>query len=129
MRWLLPASCCVLAPLAAAQEVWESRLPDLAPALRACLLAAPAGSAVVLAWPMNHGQAGALLRLPAGGREECVADAMTGAIALRRTVPEAERRSGEDERRFTLERGCVDARRVDGKDGAVLGWLGYPGCG
>jgi hypothetical protein len=115
--------------VAVAQEGWESRLPDIAPALRGCLLAAPAGSAVVLAWPMNHGLAGAVLRLPSGAREECVADVAAGTIASRLPLPQAERRPGEDVRRFTLDRGCVDARRVDGKDGAVLGWLGYPGCG
>lgn len=131
----LAATACVAQPASDPQQdggpPWDRYVADLAPVMRACLAGAPPGSAVVIAWPMNHGMALARVRRPDGTREDCVAEMAPrdARVDSREPVAEGDRLPGEDVRRFTLERGCVDARRVDGAEGEVLGWLGYPGCG
>lgn len=116
----------LLATPVAAQEFWTRELPGIAPSLRACL-GTDAKAAVVAAVPLEGGRLLARIRGADGERVDCTAlgDRVTG----RRPVGIAPPMVGEDERRFTLERGCVDARRVDAADGTVLGWIGYPGCG
>jgi hypothetical protein len=124
----LPALLLLAAPALAQAPGWETRLRELAPALRACLADRP-GAMVVEAWPMNRGLAGARLLLPGGAREDCVADLGLALVVSRNVVPAEDRRPGEGIRAFMLERRCVDAWRVDGEDGRELGWLAYPGCG
>jgi hypothetical protein len=113
-------------PVWAQTPGWESMLPEIAPALRACLADRP-GAMVVEAWPMNRGLAGARLLLPGGAREDCEADLGTGTVAHR--GPAGPKQPGEGLRAFMLERRCVDAWRVTDAQGREVGWLAYPGCG
>lgn len=115
-------------PALAQAPGWEARLPDLAPALLACLAGRP-GAMVVEAWPMNRGMAGARLLLPGGAREDCVAEIGGGTVAARHPVAPGDRRPDEGLRAFMPERRCVDAIRVTDAAGRELGWLAYAGCG
>lgn len=116
----------LLARPAAAEEFWTRELPGIAPGLRACL-GSDTTAAVVAAVLLADGRVLARVRDAAGERVDCTA--LGVRVVGRRPVGLAPPLVGEDERRFTLDRGCVDARRVDGAEGGVLGWIGYPGCG
>lgn len=125
---LAAALVLLAAPALAQAPGWEARLPEIAPALRACL-AERSGAMVVLAWPMEQGMAGARLLLPGGAREDCVAALAGGSVESRAPVAAGDRRADEGARAFMLERRCVDAWRVADGAGRELGWLAYPGCG
>ena len=115
------------APLAGVhEEDWIFRLPDLLPSVRACLQAAGEEFAyAIVALPMNHGRM--LTRVvTAGERRDCVAEG--ARVEEWREVRAGERLPAEDRTAFFLERGCVDAKRVENVEGRVVGWLGYPEC-
>jgi hypothetical protein len=114
-------------PTAAQGPPWTGHLRDLAPAMRACLAGKP-GAIVVMSWPMNHGMALSRLLLANGAREDCVADLGSGRVESIAPVAAGERLPGEGVQAFMLERGCVDARRVEDAEGRILGWLAYPAC-
>lgn len=95
--------------------------------MRACLQGRPDAMAV-MAWPMNHGLALLRLLLADGTRQDCVADLGRGEVVRREPVAPGDRLPGEGVQAFMLERGCVDARRVEAPSGAVVGWLGYAAC-
>jgi uncharacterized membrane protein len=122
-------------PAALPEGSWARLSRDLAPALGACLAAAP-GSAprVSIAWPMNHGMAGARLRNAEGGWVECVAPLAGGEVD--RLVPLAAGTPplpAEDETLFsTPEVGppagdCQAHERLLDASGALLGYLTRPG--
>ncbi|WP_439594665.1 hypothetical protein [Falsiroseomonas sp.] len=107
---------------------WETRVVELAPALRACLATRPGGM-VVAAWEGERGLTMARLLLPGGAREDCLAHPNGMLVERRAPVAEADRRPDEALRAFMPERRCVDAWRVVDGAGRELGWLAYPGCG
>jgi hypothetical protein len=128
---VLPAGCVLLAAIgllsgavgAAAQE-WTGSLPALAPALRACLTGDPPGF-VTAAEPLPGDLVAA--RVQRGSMvEDCLARA-SGEVLRRQARPDLPA-AAPSAPAFFLERRCADARRVEGPDGAVLGWLAYPGC-
>ncbi len=115
------------AALLAAGAGWEAQ----APALRACLDGAGAAAFATAALPTAEGRV--LVRLwrpghagaPAG--EDCLATP-AGAVLARRGLAAGTPPPDPAAPAFFLDRRCADARRVQASDGAVLGWLAYPGC-
>ncbi|MFC4168472.1 hypothetical protein [Teichococcus aestuarii] len=108
-----------------------ARLPQMAPALVACLQAAP-GSAATAALPMNHGRALVRLERPDGERRECVAELGPAGRPARvesdRPVGAAPPLPGEGERRFTLRPLCGGAAAVRDEAGTAAGWLNPSAC-
>lgn len=117
----------LLGTAAAQSPPWESRLRELAPAMRACLQDRPGAMAV----DAFGGPGGVRVRLllPRGAREECVVEPRSGVVEERRGLSPGESTPGEGPRAFMLERRCVDATRVEDAAGRELGWLAYPACG
>jgi hypothetical protein len=112
--------------LAAAAPDWTARIPELAPALRACLAGA-GGAAYVTEAATGPGGIVRVLLWQDGAAAECRVPAMGGAVQGRRIMagvapPDSAAPA------FFLDRRCVDARRVDAADGTVLGWIAYPAC-
>jgi hypothetical protein len=123
------AALVLLAGPALAQTAgWEDEAAALAGPLRACLAERP-GAMVVEAWRDGPDRIVARLLLPGGAREDCSAEAASGAVTQRQPVPPGDVRPGEGLRAFMTERRCVDAWRLTDAAGRELGWLGYPGCG
>ncbi|MDJ0390847.1 hypothetical protein QMO56_22275 [Roseomonas sp. E05] len=118
-------------PARAEDEGWTRFLPDLAPAMVACLQG-QAGGAVSAALPMNHGRALVRLERPDGERLECVAELAPPGQPARpeslKPLGAAPPLPGEDERRFTLTRPCAAAKPVPDAAGQPLGWLSLAGC-
>jgi hypothetical protein len=95
--------------------------------MRACLAGEDAGAFAVAAAPGPDGAVSVRLRRPDGTVLDCGV-APGPDVAAQRGVPAAAPPPGPGAPAFFLDRRCVDARRVDGPDGSVLGWLAYPGC-
>lgn len=132
-RAALPALLALVllaAPALAQPQVpaWENQLAVLIAGLRGCLAGRP-GAMVVDAWQAGEGQVVARLMIPGIAREDCTADARSGAVQSREPVAPDDRRPDEGIRAFMLERRCVDAWRVVDPNGRELGWLAYPECG
>lgn len=128
---LAALALAALAPLTAraADERWLARLPELAPALRACLEEAGPGAHVFHAEPpAGGGWVGVYLRRGDGVAEHCLAH-VTGEVVMDRGTDFLPRLTGSAAPLFFLDRRCVDARRVEAPDGRILGWLAYPACG
>jgi len=125
---LLPA---LLPAAARAEAEWVRFLPDLAPALAACL-EGESGSAVTAALPMNRGRAFVRLQRPDGERLDCIAELGPPGAAARRESREGAGAAppfpGEGESRFTLARPCAAAAPLRDAAGGTLGWLSPPGC-
>jgi len=126
MARVAPPAACALAtllPQAAPAAEWPAQAAAFAPALRACL-AGEAAAFALDAMPTADGRV--LVRLRRGAvAEECLVTPDGTVLAReRRAAPPPDPAAPA----FFLERRCVDARRLDGPDGAVLGWLAYPGC-
>ena len=101
------------------------RVAALAPALRACLGATGPDAFATDASAEPDGAV--RVRFWQGGMAlECRAGGATGGIGLRSLSGTPQPAPATPA--FFLERRCVDARRIDGPDGTVLGWLAYPGC-
>jgi hypothetical protein len=115
----------LLAAPAAAQEDWTAMLPEAARELRACLLAERDG-AMVLDLRRDGGLYDVLVRRADGSTTHC--RIAPGDAAPRTRTPPEGSVPPPGPRAFSLERGCADARRIDGPDGAPLGWLSYPDC-
>ena len=106
----------------AAALLWTEALPVLAPDLRACL----DGDLAAFATDAAEAAGRVTVRLwRRGAAEDCVAEA--GRVLARQPRPGAPPPEAAATA-FFLERRCVDARRVEGPGGAVLGWLAYPAC-
>lgn len=128
LAFLLPAA---LPGVARAETEWTRFLPDLAPALTACL-EGEAASAAIAALPMNRGRAFVRLQRPDGERLDCIAELGPRGAAARRESREPAGASppfpGEGESRFTRARPCAAAAAVPDGRGGTLGWLSPPDC-
>jgi uncharacterized membrane protein/invasion protein IalB len=143
----LPAAAAVSAPpgLASAPvatfttksaDDWARLLPELQPAIDACLARTP-GSApyVTKAWPMNQGMTGVRTRGGDGTWYECIAQAHGKAVEriemLARGEPPL---PGENVTLFTPAGGtpragnCWQHERVLDAAGTLLGYLSYNTC-
>lgn len=114
-----------------ARPTWASVLPELIPAIDACLAHAQARPArVTFAAAMDEAGVGVRVREADGARRECVANAGGGEPSVYETLSDIDRRPGEGDPEFqrggAQPRPCAEA--AIGRDGARLGWLIPRGC-
>lgn len=112
--------------MAGPQAAWPATIPDLAPALRACLLhagkgayataadTAPDGTVLVTLW---HAGIATLCQAASAGGDVLAWRPLAGRAPPDPAAPA-----------FFLERRCADARRIEAPGAGVLGWLAYPAC-
>ncbi|MFW5680578.1 MAG: hypothetical protein ACOC3D_09955 [Pseudomonadota bacterium] len=114
---------------------WSRWAPDLAVAIRSCVIDGGLTVATIpVAWPMNHGLAGVRLETTDGTRHDCIADLATGRIERVVKVDADDRQPLEGEPVLYPARdappilGCGRAERLaDPASGALLGVLHYGG--
>ena len=130
------------APAPAARTVaeprpdWSTELPDLLPAIQACLDAAeqpPLG--VTKAWPIAEDLAGVRLLTPGGERVDCVAEAEGGDVILTERVWTVSQLPGEREPLYTprsqgqpSSSACLAVAPARDAGGDDVGWLTYDVC-
>ena len=116
------------------RPTWASVLPDLIPAIDACLTRVSSRPArVVFAGAIDEGQTNVRLREADGSRRECIVDA-SGAVSAYDPISDIDRRGGEGDPEF--QRGgaqpraerCRTITQATGRDGAALGWLLRRSC-
>lgn len=111
------------------RPTWASVLPDLIPAIDACLERVTARPArVTFAAAIDEGAVSVRLRESDGSRRECIAD-VSGQVAVFETLSDLDRRAGEGEPEF-LRNGdqprAANCRLVEPAatlDGQALGWF------
>lgn len=112
------------------RATWASVLPELIPAIDACLGRVNARPArITFASAMDEGVVAVRIRESDGSRRECVADASGAAVQVYEPISDVDRRAGESEVEF--QRGGSQPRTPNGRtieeavdrDGASLGWL------
>jgi membrane-bound inhibitor of C-type lysozyme len=133
---LAPGSYPLFDPGAKAAPDWSRLLPDLMPAIDACLRE-PVGDLprVIAAWPMSGGPVGVRLQNINDGRHQCVA-APGGSVvdSVEQLALDAPRVPGEGNPIFTPAAGaypgaaCFRHERVETGDGIFLGWLSVRIC-
>ena len=115
----------------AAPGPWEQRIPDMLPAIDACIVAAPGNRTITYAGPDDGG---ALVRLDGeDGQLDCRVGA-DGAARIARADPNLTL-SGDGAAIFVRGPGenpggeCYEAPEVRDASGAVVGWMLDPlGC-
>lgn len=112
------------------RATWASVLPELIPAIDACLGRVSARPArVTFASAMDEGVVAVRIREADGSRRECVADASGAAVQVYEPISDEDRRAGESDVEF--QRGGSQPRTPSGRtieeamdrDGLSLGWL------
>ncbi|GAN00429.1 hypothetical protein U91I_04095 [alpha proteobacterium U9-1i] len=112
------------------RATWASVLPELIPAIDACLGRVSARPArITFASAMDEGVVAVRIRESDGSRRECIADASGAAVQVYEPISDEDRRAGEGEIEF--QRGATQPRaqagrtveQAMGRDGASLGWL------
>ena len=115
---------------------WAIELPELLPAIQACLGAAgqPAVG-VTKAWPMAESLAGVRLLAPGGERFDCVAEVQGGDVLLTEKVWTVSQLPGEREPLFTpvsqaqpASSPCIAVSVARDSGGDDVGWLSYDVC-
>lgn len=119
------ATLAALLPALALPARGQERLP-WAMAARACL-AGDQRAFVTLAAELPDGAVRLVIHRADGTREVCEA-APSGRVRQHALAPAAQPPPRAADPAFFLERRCVDARRIESADGAILGWLAYPAC-
>jgi uncharacterized membrane protein len=115
-----------------ARVTWASVLPELIPAIDACLTRVTARPArVTFATSLDEGQVSVRLRDADGARRECIASASGGEVAVFEPISDVDRRAGEGDPEFqrggAQPRGqCVEP--ANGPGGEQLGWLIRRSC-
>lgn len=114
-----------------ARPTWASVLPELIPAIDACLTRAQSRPVrVTFAAAMDEAGVGVRVREADGARRECVANAGGGEPSVYETLSDIDRRPGEGDPEFqrggAQPRPCAEAAM--GRDGQRLGWLIPRGC-
>lgn len=113
-----------------ARPTWASVLPELIPAIDACLTRVSARPArVTTASALDEGMVSVRIREADGSRRECITAAVGGEVQVYEPVSDLDRRSDEGDPEF--QRGGEaprggECRAVDeavGADGPRLGWL------
>lgn len=112
-----------------ARPTWASVLPELIPAIDACLARVSARPArVTFAAAQEEGVVAVRIREADGSRRECIANG--GAASIYERLSDLDRRAGESDPEFVRggpqPRPCAQA--AVGRDGARLGWLIPSGC-
>ena len=116
---------------------WASVLPELIPAIDACLARVTSRPGrVTTASALDEGQVSVRIRENDGSRRDCIVDAAGGAVSVYDSVSDLDRRSGEGEPEF--QRGasapragrCQSVEEAKDAQGGHLGWLVHRGaCG
>lgn len=109
---------------------WASVLPDLIPAIDACIARAESRPArITFATPLAEGETAVRLREANGSRRECISS--NGEVSVYETLSDVDRRGSEGDPEF--QRGgarpagaCVEA--AVSRSGAQLGWLIRRSC-
>jgi uncharacterized membrane protein len=114
-----------------ARPTWASVLPELIPAIDACMARVRSRPArVTFATSMDDAGVAVRIRESDGARRECVAGAGGGEATVYETLSDVDRRPGESDPEF--QRGGAQPRpcaeEALGRDGARLGWLIPRGC-
>lgn len=115
------------------RPTWASVLPELIPAIDACLPRAGASARITFAAAIDEGQVSVRLRGSDGSRNECIAD-QSGQIVVYEPLADMDRRSGEGDPEF--QRGgnqpragnCRAVQPVSNREGEELGWLISRSC-
>jgi len=110
---------------------WASVLPDLIPAIDACLARAGARARVTFATALDEGETSVRLREANGGRRECITAG--GQVTLYETLSDLDRRSGEGYPEFArgsrpAAQTCRAIEPAVSRSGEQLGWLIRPSC-
>lgn len=115
---------------------WATDLPELLPAIRACLDTGeqtPVG--VTKAWPIAENLAGVRLLTPGGERVDCVAEAAGGDVLLTERVWTVSQLPGEREPLFTpssqarpTSSACLSVAVARDARGDDVGWFTYDVC-
>jgi hypothetical protein len=111
-------------------STWASVLPDLLPAIDACLgRVTSRPGRVTTASALDEGQVSVRIREADGSRRDCVVDAAGSAVSVYDPVSDVDRRNGEGDPEFQRGASAPRAGRcqtvAEAKDtaGAHLGWL------
>jgi hypothetical protein len=124
------------APVLEPRLDWATELPQLLPAIQACLDASgrPAVG-VTKAWPIAQSLAGVRILAPGGERLDCVAQAGGGDVLLTEKVWTVSQLPGEREPLFTPESQaepasspCLSVSVARDARGQDVGWLSYDVC-
>ena len=114
---------------------WSMALPQLLPAIRACLAnESSAGVAVTKAWPITSGLTGVRVQKANGDRVDCIATENGRGVLLTEPVRTASRLEGERDPLFTPgaakppRASCVETSSTQDASGADVGWLSYDTC-
>ncbi|MGE3142438.1 MAG: hypothetical protein AB7L65_03900 [Hyphomonadaceae bacterium] len=110
---------------------WASVLPDLIPAIDACLARAHAPpTRVTIASMLDDDIVSVRLRESDGGREECLASANGANVTAFDPISDLDRRNGEGDPEFQRASGpepraqqCHSVEPVRSAQGGLLGWL------
>lgn len=117
-----------------ARRTWASVLPELIPAIDACLTRVTSQPArITFASSLDEGQVMVRIRESNGARRECIAAAGGGEVAVYDTIADVDRRAGEGDPEFqrAMSRPREEACRVEaavGRSGEQLGWLIKRAC-
>ena len=117
------------------QSGWASVLPDLLPAIDACLAHAEAKPArVTIASALDEGQVSVRLREADGDRRECITTSDGSNVSAYEAVSDLDRRAGEGDPEFQrggaqpAARHCQTVTEAKSPSGQSLGWLISRSC-
>jgi uncharacterized membrane protein len=118
-----------------ARATWASVLPELIPAIDACLARVTSRPArVTFATAIDEGAVSVRIREADGSRRECIADGGGESVSVYESVSDLDRRSGEGDPEFhrgvNQPRGesCRTAEPAIDRSGEQLGWLIRRSC-
>lgn len=115
---------------------WARQVPDLAPAITACVArGGPRIKAVAKAWPMNRGMAGVRLLDAGGGAMDCVVEStgrgtptLSAIATTRAPLPSEGNPLLYPPREPPPIVACGRLERAQSSRGALLGYLHYDPC-
>lgn len=118
-----------------ARATWASVLPDLIPAIDACMGRVTSRPArVTIANTLDEGQVSVRIRERDGSRRECISDSNGSAVTVYDPVSDLDRRNGESDPEFqrggsqpAAER-CRTVEAAVDRTGQQLGWLIKRSC-
>jgi hypothetical protein len=117
------------------RPTWASVLPELLPAIDACMARVSARPArVTFASSIDEGQVMVRVRESDGSRRECIAAAGGGDVALYEPISDLDRRAGESDPEFQrgggqpAARQCRTAEPAVARSGEQIGWLIRRSC-
>lgn len=117
------------------RATWATVLPDLVPAIDACLMRVSSRPGrVTFATALEEGQISVRIREADGSRRECVANGANTQVLLYEPISDLDRRAGEGDPEFQRGGGepragnCRAVEPALGRDGEQLGWLIRRSC-